>query len=74
MLPHPNYTMSSPVVTISEVMKEKKRIKTKIKVGSLVKSKVRKMGENTREGRSRGIRKDVVVFFQDIVGKKKFLV
>ena len=52
--------MSSPVVTIAEETKEKTRIKPKIGVGSLVKAKARKMEENTREGRSKRMRKDVV--------------
>ena len=52
--------MSSPIVTIVEGIKEKKRIKPKIGVGSLVKAKARKMEENTREGRSGRMRKDVV--------------
>ena len=66
--------MRSPVVTITEGMKEKDRIKTKIGVGSLVKAKVRKMEENTREGRSRRTRKEVVGCVEAVVGKKKFLV
>ena len=40
--------MISHVVKIAEGMKEKKRIKTKIGVGSVVKSKVGDMEENTR--------------------------
>ena len=43
-------------------------------MGSLVKSKVGKIEENTREGRSRRIRKDVVGCVQAVVGNKKFLV
>ena len=54
-------------------MKEKKRIKPKIGVGSLVKAKARKMEENTREGRSRRTRKDVVGCVHIVDGKKKFL-
>ena len=55
-------------------MKEKKRIKTKIGVGSVVKAKVGDMEENTREGRNSRIRKEVVGCVQDVVGNKKFLV
>ena len=66
--------MSSPIVTIVEWIKEKKRIKPKIGVGSLVKAKVGNMEDNTREGRSRGMRKAVVVYSYSVVGKKKFLV
>ena len=55
-------------------MTEKKRIKTKIGVGSVVKAKVREIEENTREGRSRRMRKEVVGCVQDVVGKKRFLV
>ena len=45
--------MSSHVVTIIKDMKENKRIKTKIGVGSVLKAKFGEMEENTREGRSR---------------------
>ena len=55
-------------------MKENKRIKTKIGVGSLIKAKVGNMEENTREGRSRMTRKEVVGCVQSVMGKKKFLV
>ena len=54
-------------------MKEKKRSKKKIGVGSLVKAKVRNMEENTREGGIRSMRKDVVGFVQSLVGKNEFL-
>ena len=40
--------MSSPVVTIAEGVKEKKWIRTNIRVGSVVKAKVGEMEENTR--------------------------
>ena len=53
---------------------EKKRIKTKIGVGFVVKAKVGDMEGNTRGGRSRSMRKEVVVCFQAVLGKKKFLV
>ena len=41
---------------------ENNQIKIKIGVGSVVKSNVGKMEENTREERSRRMRRDVVVF------------
>ena len=66
--------MISPVATITEGMKEKKRTKPKIVVGSLVKEKVRNMEENKREVRDRRISKYVVGCIQTVVGKKKFLV
>ena len=66
--------MSSPVVTISEGMEKKKRIKTKIWLGSVVKEKVGDMGDNNREGRHTRLRKEVVGCAQDVVGNKKFLV
>ena len=74
MLAHPKSTMSSPVVSIAEAKKEKKRTKPKIWVGSLIKAKVGNMEENTREGRSRRMSKDVVGCVHSVVGKKKFLV
>ena len=55
-------------------MTEKKRIKTKIGLGSVIKAKVGETEENTREGRSRTMRKEVVGCVQDVVGKNKFLV
>ena len=51
-----------------------KQTKTKIGVGSVVKSKVRDLEKITREGRRRSIRKEVVGCVQSVVGKKKFLV
>ena len=51
----------------------KKRIKTKIGVGSVVKAKVGDMEENTSEGRSRSISKEVEGCFQDLVGKNILL-
>ena len=53
---------------------EKKRIKTKIRVGSDVKTKVRDMEENTREVRTRRMRKEVVGCVHAVAGKKNFLV
>ena len=55
-------------------MKEKKQIKPKIGVGSLVKEKFIKMEENTREVIIRRTRKEVVGCVQAVVGKKNFLV
>ena len=62
MLPHPKSTTSSPVVTIAEVTKEKKRNKIKITARSAVKAKVGNMEDNTRKGISKGMRKYVVGF------------
>ena len=55
-------------------MKENNRIKTKIGVGSVVKTEVVKMEDNTREGIIRRIRKEVVGCVQAVLGKNKFLV
>ena len=56
-------------------MKEKKRIKTKIGMGSVMKAKARDMEEKTREGRIRRTRKEVVGCVQAVVGigNKKLL-
>ena len=53
-------------------MKEKKRVKTKIGVRSSMKEKVKDMEENTRELRTRIMRKEVVRGFQYVVGKYNF--
>ena len=45
-----------------------------IGVGSVVKSKVGDMDDNTREGRTRRIGKEVVRCVHDVVGNKKFIV
>ena len=66
--------MSSPVITIAEGMKVKKQNKTKIGVGSVVKSDVGKLEDITREVRSRRIRKEVVGCVNYVVGKNNFLV
>ena len=66
--------MSSHVVTIKNGMKEKKRIRKKIGVGSALKSKVGDIEENTREGRIRSMRKEVVVCVQAVVEKKILLI
>ena len=55
-------------------MKNNKQIKTNIKVGSIMKAKIGEMEDNTREGKSRRMRKLVVVCVQAMVGEKKFLV
>ena len=65
--------MISPIVTISQEMVEKKRIKTIIGVGSVVKAKVGDMEENIREGRTRRIRKEMVGYLQSMVGNNRFL-
>ena len=66
--------MSSPVITITEGVKSKKQNKTKIRVGSVVKAEVGELENITRERRSIRMRKEVVGFFQAVLGKKKFLV
>ena len=66
--------MSSPVVTISEEMNEKKRVRKEIGVGSLVKANVGKMKYNTREGRIRSMRKCVVGYSKSLVGENNILV
>ena len=66
--------MSLPVITTMKDMKEKKRIKTKIVVGSVAKVKVGEMDEKTTEGRSRSKRKEVMGCVQAVVGKKNPLV
>ena len=55
-------------------MKEKKRIKTKIRVGYIVKANVLEIYENTREGRIRRIIKEMFGCVQTVAGKKRFLV
>ena len=74
MIPHPKPTTSSNVVTITQGTNEKKQVKTKIGVGSLVNTKVGKMEENTREVRSSRMRKEVAGCVQARAGNKKFLV
>ena len=54
-------------------MREKKRIKLKIGVGSFVKAMVGKIEGNTREGIRRKTRKEVVGCVQAVVGKKNSL-
>ena len=55
-------------------MMEKKRIKTKIGVGSVVKENIGEMEDNIRVGRTRRMSKEMVLCFQDVVVKKKLLV
>ena len=52
----------------------KKKTKTKIGVGYVVKSKVGELENITREVRSRRMRKELVVCVQSVVGKNNFLV
>ena len=66
--------MISLVVTIAEEIKDKKRIKTKIGVGSVVKAKVGDMEEEKGDGRSRRMRKEVVGCVQAVVCNKRCLV
>ena len=54
-------------------MKDKKQTKKKIGLGYVVKEKVGEMEDNTREGRSRRMRKYVVGCVQTVVGKKRLL-
>ena len=66
--------MSSPIITITEGVKVNNRNKMKIGLGYVVKSNVGDFENITREVRIRIIRKDLVGFFQDVVGNKKLLV
>ena len=63
--------MSSHVVTMTQKMMEKKRFKTKIGVGFIVKEKVGETEKKTREGRSRRTKKEVVGCVQDVVDKRE---
>ena len=54
-------------------MKEKKRIKKKVGVGSVVKANVGEMEYNTRDLRSRRTIKEVVVCVKYVLGKKILL-
>ena len=58
--PPPDSTMSLPVVTIAQEMMMKKRVKTKIGVGSVVKARVGSMEDNIRKVRTRKISKEGV--------------
>ena len=55
-------------------MNEKNQIKKKIGSWSVVKAKVGKIEENTREGRSSKMRKEVVGCVHSVVGKNIFIV
>ena len=66
--------MSSSGVTISQDMMEKKQIKVKIGVGSVVKEKVGETKENTSEGIIIGTRINVVGCVHAVEEKNKFLV
>ena len=70
----PKSTMISPVVTITKEMMDKKFIKMKIGVGSVVKAKVREIEDNTKEGRIWSMSKEVVGCVQAVVANKTFLV
>ena len=72
--PSPKSTISSPIVTVKEGKETKKKTKTKIGVGFVVKAKVGELKNITREERSRRMRKEVVGYVQNVVGKKKFIV
>ena len=65
--------MSSPVIKIAEGMKMKNQNKTRVGVGSIVKSKVGELEKITRKGRSRRTSKEVVVCVQDVAEKEKFI-
>ena len=66
--------MISTVLTITKMTKEKKQIKTKIWMGSVVKEKVGYMEYKTREGIRSTMRIDVVGCVQYVLGKKILLV
>ena len=55
-------------------MKEKKRIRTKSRVGSIVKAKVGEMEDNKRKAGIRSMIKEVVGCVQAVAGNNKFLV
>ena len=65
--------MRSYVFTIAEGMKVKNQNKTKIGMGYVLKAKVVELDKITMEGRIRGIRKEVVICVQYMVGKNNFL-
>ena len=64
--------MRLPVITNMKDIKEKKLIKIKIEVRSIVKAKVGEMKDKTREGRRSSIRKEGVGCVNDVVGKNIF--
>ena len=53
---------------------QKKRTKTEIGVGSIVKAKVGEIEYNTREVRNMGTSKEVMVCVHAVVGNNKLLV
>ena len=55
-------------------MKGEKYIRKNIGVGSVINVKVREIEDNTRDGRRKSMRKEVVVFVQGMAGKNKLLV
>ena len=59
--PPPKFTMISSVITVKEGVELKKKTKTKIGVGSIVKAEVGELENITREGRFRRMGKEVVV-------------
>ena len=65
--------MILPGIKIIMDMKENKRVKTKIRVGSVVKSKVGEMEDNTREGGIGGNRIEEVGCVQAVVGKNNYV-
>ena len=69
----PQSTMSLREVIIMKYIKEAKRSKTNIEVGSSVTKNVREMDNNIMELRISIVRKEVVVCDQDVVWKKKFI-
>ena len=73
MFPTPKYIIIPLVVTIEHDMMEKKRIKTKIWVGFVVKSKVGDTDDKIRGVRNSSTSKGMVGFLQAVVGKNKFL-
>ena len=72
-LPHPKFIMSSPVVTVKEGVKMKNQAKKKIGVGSVVTVKVGELDNIKRERIIRRMMKEVVGFFQSVVGNEKLL-
>ena len=66
--------MISTVITIVDRIKVKNQKKTKTGVGYVVKEKIGELEDIISEERIRRISKEVVVFFQAVVGTKKFLV
>ena len=66
--------MRSPVVNAKEGMNMTKQTKTKIGVGYVVKAKVGELGNITRDGRIRRMRKEVLGCVQGMVVKNNFLV